>query len=334
MDARTLIDNYIDGEILLEHYGFKSININDSVYRSTCRFCDSLNDTVFAYNSEDNTFFCHRCKKHGDAYQLIMYLEECEYPDAIMKMAELFKVDIGNLKLTTLKSNSQKETEQWLKLVKSKLERSDDSFEMPNIKLKEIKKFRHFKKETIDYFEAKFTPLITLKSKSNEDYQLKNRIVLPIKKHNILKGILLRRTNNKDIMKWSNQGFSKKEYLYNYDNCIKYLIDNPDCNSVIVCEGAFDVWNYVEQGIYNVVSTFGCSISKEQSKLLLGMCTELILSYDGDEAGRIGTSEAIDKLKYKFDLYYITFQDKKDPGNTNNLNELLCEKKFYTNWKE
>ena len=334
MDARSLIDRYIDGSALLRYYGFDHINDKSEVIRCACKLHGGTNETSFAYNTTTNMWFCHTgdCGG-GDAYEMIERLENCSFPQAIIKMAQIFNVDIGNLQLSTIKTNNQKEQNEWLDLMKkiTLVKSTANPFVYPDLEIKEISKFRNFTKETLNCFGMQFTPNYPIERKDGTIYNLYNRVLLPIMFKGVLVGIALRRTKSNDIQKWSNQGFDSGIVLYNYDNCVEYLKESG-IDEVIAVEGIFDVWSFWQQGIYNVVATFGAHITDVQIELLQGLCTTLILAYDNDDAGRANTTKSIEKLKDKFDLYVIKFAEGTDPGDNNELKRALNDKIYYTKW--
>lgn len=333
MDAKSLIDNYIDGATLLRYYDFSHINDKHEIIRCCCKLHDGSNPTAFAYNTTTNEWFCHTgdCGG-GDAYEIVKRLENCSYPQAILKMAEIFHVDISNLKLTTIKSSNQKEQDEWFSLMKKISDKSTPKpFILPDLNIKPIQKFRIYTSETLSYFGAFFTEKYPIERADGSFYDLRNRIVIPVVFKEMLVGNALRRTKSDDIQKWSNQGFDSGAILYNYDNCLEYLSENS-IDEVICVEGIFDVWSCYQQGIYNVVATFGAHITDVQIELLQCMCTTLILAYDNDKAGRENTKKVIKTLKCKFDLYIMQFKEGEDPGSCNELTRTLHEKIYYTKW--
>jgi DNA primase len=332
MDARSVIDKVIDGQTILSYYGFNSIDASHTTIRACCKLHDGDNTHGFIFDTERNMWTCctGNCGS-GDAYELVKRFEGCTYPEAIMKTAEIFNVDISNLELTTIKSANQKEKDEWLELVKKAKKKTElKPFTLPDLEIKAITHFRNFTKETIDHFEAFYTPSYVVDTE-DKHYFLKDRICIPVTFHELLIGYALRRTNNEDMQKWSNQGFDSGTILYSYDSVRQFISDN-NIDEIILVEGIFDVWQYWQQGIYNVVATFGAHITDEQVELLLGMTTTLVLSYDGDKTGRACTLKSIKELKYKFDLYVIPFDEGEDPGSCEELADRYKNKIFYTKY--
>jgi DNA primase len=335
MDAKSLIDNYIDGATLLRYYNFRNINDKHEVIRACCKLHEGNEESAFAYNISTNEWFCHTgdCGG-GDAYEIVKRLENCSYPKAIIKMAEIFNVNIDNLKLTTIKTSNQKEKDEWFSLMKKISDKSTlTPFISPELDIKPIKKFRHYNIGTLEYFGAFYTESYPIKRSDETYYDLKKRIVIPITFKKQLIGMALRRTRINDIQKWSNQGFDSGCILYNYDSCLEYLV-STGIDEVICVEGIFDVWSCWQQGIYNVVATFGAHITDIQIELLQSMCSTLILAYDNDNAGKANTKKVILALKHKFDLYVLQFKEGEDPGSDSDLTRTLNDKIYYTQWRE
>jgi len=268
----------------------------------------------------------------GDGYELIKRIESLSYPECVMKMAEIFNVDVSGLEMNVI--HTKKEKDEWLELVKKK---KKEVALMPYIfpdlqELKPIKKLRDFTPGTLKCFHAQYVSSFPIQKEDGSWYQLHNRILIPIFFKQLCVGVALRRTHSTDIQKWSLQGFDTGNVLYNYNGCVAYMTDHPECMEVILVEGCFDVWSFWQQGIYNVVATFGTHVTAKQEELLQGLCVTLVLAYDNDEAGQIIVNKLITQLKCKFGLYVITFDAGQDPGSTTDLVERYKNKIKYTKW--
>ncbi len=105
--------------------------------------------------------------------------------------------------------------------------------------------------------------------------------------------------------------FKKGNLLYNYHNA-KETLKKRD--SIIVMEGFMDVIRASSVGINNCVATMGTAFTKEQALLLKKICDNIILCFDGDEAGNDATLSAIEVLK-ELDISprVIRLPDNLDP---------------------
>ncbi len=102
---------------------------------------------------------------------------------------------------------------------------------------------------------------------------------------------------NNDTAKYVNtketEIFKKGELLYHY-----HVAKNEArrVGQVIVMEGFMDVIRAFSIGLTNVVATMGTAVTKEQALLLKRMAKEVILCFDGDEAGAKATMSCSNEL--------------------------------------
>ncbi len=106
------------------------------------------------------------------------------------------------------------------------------------------------------------------------------------------------RVYNKDIKpKYYNtketEIFKKGETLYNYHKAKESVREN---NKLIVVEGFMDVIRMYTIGITNVVAAMGTAVTKNQALLMKRLSNEIILCFDGDEAGNEATNSCINEL--------------------------------------
>lgn len=88
--------------------------------------------------------------------------------------------------------------------------------------------------------------------------------------------------------------FKKGELLYNYHRAKDVARLS---NMIIVMEGFMDVIRAYTIGIGEVVATMGTAITKEQASLIRRMARDIILCFDGDEAGAKATFSCIEELR-------------------------------------
>lgn len=80
--------------------------------------------------------------------------------------------------------------------------------------------------------------------------------------------------------------FKKGEYLYNYAKA------KNECrikNTVIIMEGFMDVIRAYSVGVKNVVATLGTAFTKEHANLIRRLANNVIICFDGDQAGAKAT---------------------------------------------
>lgn len=307
MDAVSLIVQHLDVEKLLEHYQFDHIHSDGDIIRACCKMHGGNNPSAFVINREKGLYYCHtgNCGS-GDAFTLVQHFEECDFASAVRFLASFTGVDITNLHITERKTEYVEELKKFVKLIKSNKKKELKSFTIDE-EIKEVLKYRSFTESTLRHFNLGYVESVKLNKRDGEEYSLYNRLVFPIIFNNIQVGMSFRRIKNTDVPKWSHQPASIEtgNFLYNYDNAKKESV-------IVICEGYLDVWAYYEIGI-PAVATFGAHISDEQYKLLLKTGADLVLSFDGDDAGRLATSKAEKLFKYKANLSVVHFNEGEDP---------------------
>ena len=88
--------------------------------------------------------------------------------------------------------------------------------------------------------------------------------------------------------------FKKRDFLYNYHRAKNVARDKKE---IIIMEGPMDVIRAYTIGIENVVATLGTSFSSSHANLIKRLSNNVILCFDGDDAGLKGTKAAIKELE-------------------------------------
>ena len=105
--------------------------------------------------------------------------------------------------------------------------------------------------------------------------------------------------------------FKKRELLYNYHRA------KDECRikkRVFIVEGPMDVIRCYTVGLKNVVAALGTAFGPEQAMLIRKLASEVILMYDGDDAGLKGTKITIEELeKLGIEPKIVRLEDNLDP---------------------
>ncbi len=101
------------------------------------------------------------------------------------------------------------------------------------------------------------------------------------------------------------KGFHKELVLYNLHRV-------PNRERVIVVEGFFSVMKLAELGFTEVVATMGASVSEHQAQLLAAF-QEVVMLYDGDDAGRTGAMKAAALLAGRTTVRILGLGDGWEP---------------------
>lgn len=309
MDAVEAVLQHLDVEKLLNHYDFEKMKSEGQFIRACCKLHDSKNATAFVINKETGLWFCHTgdCGG-GDVFTLVQKMEEIKFTSSVRWLADFFGINIEGLSIVERKTNYQKEVQKFIRFMKKKKKKEISEFKIEE-EIKTVTKFRNFKQETIDHFGLGYVDKVDLKKRNDDKYTLYHRLVFPIIFNDKQVGLSFRRIKSKDYPKWSHQpaNLETGELLYNYDNV--------KCECVVaIVEGIVDVWAFHEINI-PAVATFGSHLTEWQYKLLLKTGADLVLAYDGDDAGRTATEKAIKMLKNKTNLSTINFDEGEDPAS-------------------
>ena len=103
--------------------------------------------------------------------------------------------------------------------------------------------------------------------------------------------------------------FNKRKNLFGLN-----LAKKTKQTSMILVEGNIDVVALHQYGFDNAVASLGTSLTEEHAALLTRYTDQIILIYDGDEAGQRATRRAIPILeKAGLQVKVLTLRDAKDP---------------------
>lgn len=310
MDALELLNERIDIVKLMNHYNFEQIDDDGSFVRACCALHGGNEPTAFVANVENGRWYCHTggCGG-GDAFTLVQRKEECNFSESVKWLATFFEVEIGDIEVLKRKSKEESELKKWIQTIQARRKHIMNEFHISD-NAKSVRKFRDFLPDTLKFFGLKWVDSFDAEKRDGSRYTLRNRLLFPIIQDGVIVGASLRRVRKTDIPKWSHQPIRMKtgEILYNYD------ITLGDVESVVVVEGIPDVWAYHEIGVA-AVATFGAHLTDFQLKLLLQSGKDIVLSYDGDEAGRIARDKAIQMMRLTTNLSVVNFADGEDPAN-------------------
>ena len=113
------------------------------------------------------------------------------------------------------------------------------------------------------------------------------------------------------------RGAKKSDVLYGLGHVIR-----DGCESVIVCEGVFDVLRVAMLG-FNAVGLLGAIVSDRQVALL-SQFDKVVWMLDADPAGRQGTIRNWEKLEgHGVTQYAVDTAPRNDPGEIEDLEDLL-----------
>lgn len=136
-------------------------------------------------------------------------------------------------------------------------------------------------------------------------------LVIPIKLHGKIKGLIYRRlrpNDNRSKYKYS-PGFDKSNYVFGEDEA-RLLLEQG--GSLWIVEGPLDaIW--VQGYGYPCVAALGVPLTATQGDIIKKMAVSVVLAFDNDDAGRKATNQAKDLLRMVPELRILPLPEgKKD----------------------
>ena len=275
-------------------------------YFGVCPFHDDTNPSMSVSRSLQ-IYKCFSCGASGNVFNFVMDYEHITFKEALELLAKKAGVEVKGLKLK--KENTQNEPyykmyELALKFYQNNLNTSFGH------DAKEYLKKRKIDDDVIKEFDIglsltsmdSLVKLLTDKGYSldtldklglvsNEHDTYINRIMFPLWDLNgRVVGFSGRIYDNSKLNKYLNTKetpiFKKGELLYHYHIAREEVRTKK---YVIVMEGFMDVIRASTIGYRNVVALMGTAMTKEQANLIKRLSNDVILCFDGDDAGRHAT---------------------------------------------
>ena len=296
-------------------------------YWGLCPF-HADNNASMSVSTRLDMFQCFACHKAGNVFNFIANIENISYGDAIRLLAKEDGYKIGTV---TKNTNPYTKDYEILNLA-IKFYQNNIYSSLGNNAIKYLND-RKIDRETIKKFEIGLSvtkqPLTTFLEKkydlnelidiglTNENKQdvFNDRIMIPIHDLNGNPiGFGGRIYQTKDTSKYINTKatkiFDKSNILYNYHRAHNKLSKN---DSIIIMEGYFDVIRASTVGINNCVAPMGTALTKKHIKILKKITNNIVLCFDGDEAGKNATIKAIPLLEEENVNIKIIRLEEKDP---------------------
>ena len=292
----------------------------------------------FSVAPDKGIYYCFGCHKGGGAINFVMELEGLSYPDAVRSLAKRVGMEVPEDEQYQSKYRQQERLwalhKEAARFFHSQLYASVGA-EALNYALG-----RGMSKYILTTFGVGFAPdtwdslVKALRSKGYTDQELRDsglvtvsqkngnlfdrfrgRLMFPIidVRGNIIAfgGRIVK--NDKEAAKYLNSPetliFNKRKNLFGLN-----LAKKTKQDYMILVEGNIDVVALHQYGFDNAVASLGTSLTEEQVVLLSRYTEQVVLIYDGDEAGQRATQRAIPILeKAGIRVKVLQLRDAKDP---------------------
>lgn len=334
-------------------------------YLGLCPFHNEKSPS-FSVAEDKQIFHCFGCGKGGNVFSFIQEIEGLSFPESVEKVADLANISVS-LNLTNrpqVMSPKVLEESQLIQIHEKASELYHHILMNTQVgeKALEYLKERGLTEEVIKTFQIGFAPrdrrlLHKVLEKDNYSdevlkktgllFQLEDgnwidrfyqRIMFPITNFQgkvigfsgrILEDVDFDATDQpKYLNSPETDLFNKRFILYNFHQSRTEIRKK---NEVILFEGFMDVISAWMSGVKNGVASMGTSLTMEQINALEKISDEVLIAYDGDNAGIEATSRAIDLLSNQssMGIQIISIPDKMDPDDyrrkygEDNLHQLI-----------
>ncbi len=312
-----------------------------SNYMACCPFHEERSAS-FSVNQVKGFYHCFGCGASGDSIQFVMEFEKLSFVEALEKLARRFNVALEHDKGVYY---DHKEDYHLLEMVSSLYQ--EELFNAPffldylqkrGLNLESIKAFKlglctnriYHGIENKNLNKDKLLELGVLGKNDNDQktyLRFLDRIMFPIYNPSAqvvgFGGRTLKEKAAKYINSPQNKLFDKSSLLYGYHLAKESIYKQKQ---VIVTEGYLDVILLHQAGFKNAIATLGTALTPSHLPLLKKGEPEILLSYDGDKAGRNAAYKASLMLaKEQRKGGVILFENNLDPADmiANNQIETL-----------
>ncbi|MGB5880210.1 MAG: DNA primase [Thermoanaerobaculia bacterium] len=261
----------------------------------------------FSVDSTQGLYYCFGCGQGGDAIKLYMLLSGDDFPAAIETLAKRYGIPLPQRAARRPGGREEPDLEAVLEAAAEYFRAQLREHKGPEAYLRR----RKISPDTVERFGLGYAPegwrhLVEAlhpripmaeleaaglvgwseKDETRPYDRFRHRLMFPIR---TAAGRLVGfggRTLGDDRAKYINtqetEQFSKGYLLYGLD-AAKRAIRESGCTLLV--EGYFDVLGAVESGIEWTVASMGTALTENQARVLRRHCEEVVVGYDGDEAG-------------------------------------------------
>jgi len=302
----------------------------------------SEKDPSFTVDDEKQLYHCFGCGAGGDIFTLVMERENLSFPEALKYLAEKYNIPLPKKRefspqLQKLEEKLFKINENTLAFFKKNLfatkegEKALDYLKKRDISEEIIQKLKigyalNSWDSLLSFFKEKNVPpklleqagLVLYNQKKDSYYdRFRGRIIFPIfsltGKVVAFGGRTIFNAEPKYLNSPDTPVYSKGKILYGLNFSKE---STRETGEVIIVEGYTDFVSLYQAGITNIAASLGTSLTSQQVSLPLRFAPRMIVSYDGDAAGKKAACRAISLCFEKgVQVKVLTLPPGIDPDN-------------------
>ena len=346
MIDRPTVDRILEAANIVDVISeYVSLRKSGTSYKGLCPFHDDRTPS-FSVSPAKGVYKCFSCGEAGNVVNFIMKHDQMTYPEALKVLAKKYGIEVKERELTTEEKQLENERESMF-LVNEWAAKYFQNILHNHVDGKAIglQYFRNrgFRDDIIEKFQLGFClpgkqefANAALKAGYKAEFLVKTGLCF--EREN---GELADRFNGRVIFPWLNvsgkviafggrlldsrtKGISQKyvnspgSEIYQKDHALYGIYQAKKAiakfDLVYMVEGYTDVVSMHQCGIENVVANSGTALSVYQIKLLRRFTSNIVLLYDGDEAGQHAALRGTDMLLSEgMNVKVLLLPDGKDP---------------------
>ncbi|MDY0023984.1 MAG: DNA primase [Candidatus Izemoplasmatales bacterium] len=306
--------------------------------KGLCPFHNEKTPSFFV-SKERQLFNCFGCGEKGNVIQFVSKYKHLDYWDSVKFLADKYGIEPDGF--DDVKKNDNRT--RYFRI--NELAKQFFTLQLLNLESGQTAvdylKTRGFDEQTLSHFEIGFAPkqgnlLYENLSKDFHDYELielgligkndndyydlfRNKIMFPIHDENSrVVGFSGRIFNNEEntakyVNSTQTEVFTKSDILYNLDKAIPFINQNK---RIILTEGFFDVMSCYSADVKEAVCSMGTALTVNQAKLIKKYTDNVVVCYDGDDAGVRAAYKALVILgQAGLDVKICVLPDQMDPDD-------------------
>lgn len=327
--SRTDIESVISPYVRLKRRGKNLVGL--------CPFHNEKTPSFTVY-PENGSFYCFGCGVGGDVITFIRRIENLDYMEAVKMLAdkanmalpeEGYDDSLAKKRRTILEANRAAARFFHAQLFTQEGRVGLDYFLSRGLKMETIRHFglgfapnswnalkRHLNSKGFDDYILESANLLRKSDRNGKTSfydNFRNRAMFPIidPRGNVIAfgGRVLDDSKPKYINTSDTLVYKKSNGVFALN-----FAKNGNDEKFIVAEGYMDVIALHQAGFTNAIACLGTALTKEQANLLSRYAKQVLLSYDGDEAGQKATARAIEIFSATgMDVKVLRLVGGKDP---------------------
>ena len=349
MIDRPTVDRIMETANIVEVVSeFVSLRKSGANYKGLCPFHNERTPSFYVSPSR-GICKCFSCGKGGNPVGFIMEHEQMTYPEALRWLAKKYGIEIKERELSDEEKKQESDRESMFIVNEWAVDHFEEMLHENEEGIAigmQYFRSRGFRDDTISKFRLGFSlsdrealPRLALQKGYKEEYLLKTgvcykrendgqlidrfagRVIFPWisisgktvafggrKLDQATKGVQQKYVNSPD-----SEIYHKEQQLYGIFQAKKAIAKE---NCVYMVEGYTDVISMHQSGIENVVANSGTALSVHQIRILRRFTPNVVLLYDGDEAGIHAAMRGTDMMLGEgMNIKVLLLPDGEDPDS-------------------